>query len=594
MVSRDAGDASVDLARETFGALEPRFTPWEVSTAPCSDDGWCWENPWPAGGSIATVGARGSDAWLVTREGIALVASAGGLRALRIHPYDPSQTMATVALLGPNDVWVASPGLVLHWNGARFERVTFFDGVSEPTLVWARSPDDLWLAGPVGTVIHFDGTTWSSQPLPTGADVRTLSGGGVAELWAQDADGTVWRRRRGTWVGGETRAPEHHRSVWILAADDAWSCGDGVAFHWDGTRWHRETIAPAPASHACTVWSDGHDVWFSDGTFVRRRDAEGQWSIESETVQVTAVGGSPDDLWLGRRDGVVQRLVKGRFVGVTRTRPRFDVIRLVGDDETTLRALTPATLMGFDGRAWFEANIPTRFYELHGAWPVDAHETWLAGLTRITPRDGGRISRWSREMGERDVLETDAPLRAVGGSSPDDLWAVGDAGAAWHWNGAHWTRAETPAATTLRDVWVHGRNDAWAVGDGATALHWNGTRWRATSLPMTVDLSRVHGRASDDVWSIGRDARGSWVFRWDGAQWQRDTAGLPAGYVARDVWSAPDGRVWLAGSSLLRREGGVWRREDTGVEGSLHAVRGVHDGTVRAAGSDAMVLSRRP
>lgn len=600
IAARDANDASADVAVDAVREAEvappfgPRFTPWDVAAGPCSAAGWCWENPSPAGGSVIAVGARGDDAWALTRDGVVIQASAAGLRAARVHPYDPAQTAGTVAFLGASAVWVAFPGAVLRWDGERFERAEFFDGVSEPTRVWGRAPNELWLTGPVGTVVHFDGASWSSRPLPTGADVASIALGGEAEVWAQDVTGVVWRRRGGAWVRGETHAVDEHRGVWILSADDAWSCGDGVASHWDGARWTREVVDRTPASRVCAVWSDGDGVWFSDGGLVRRRNADGTWDVEPDSAMVTAVGGAPDDVWLGRADGAVQRLFGGRFVGVTRTRPRFDVTRLAGDDDATLRALTPATLMGFDGRGWFEASAPTRYYELHGAWPVDATDTWLAGLSRVGVRDGGRASRWSRDAGERDVLEADAPLRAVAGSAPDDVWAVGDGGAAWRWDGARWSSAETGVTTTLRDAWARARDDAWAVGDGAAALHWDGARWRATALPMAADLTRVHGRAADDVWAIGRDARGSWVFRWDGAQWRRDTAGLPAGYVARGVWAAPDGRVWLAGSAVLRREGGVWLREDAGAEATLHAVRGARDGAVRVGGEAAAVLVRRP
>lgn len=599
-VARDAMETGVDAVGErphdTAAPFQPRFVPWETGMAPatCNDRGWCWENPVPAGGHIAAMGAKGNDGWALTREGLLLHASPAGLRAVRVHPYDPTRTGGSIAVLGPDAVWVAVPGAMLRWDGRGFERAVFYDDTSEPSLVWGRAPDDLWVAGPVGTALHFDGRTWDTRPLPTSADVVSLAGGGDAEVWAQDASGVVWRWRGGAWARGETRPVDEHRGLWIMGPDDAWACGDGVASHWDGARWTREVVDRMPSSRLCAVWSDGDAVWFSDGTFVRRRNRDAQWDFESESSQVTAVGGAPDDVWLGRQDGVIQRISEGRFVGVTRTRPRFDVTRLAGTDDATLRALTPATLMSFDGRAWFEASAPPRFYELHGAFPLDATDTWLAGLTRAGTRDGGRAARWSRDAGERDVLETEAPLRAVAGSGRDDVWAVGDGGAAWRWDGARWAQTETGVTTALRDVWARSRDDAWAVGDGATALHWDGARWQRTALPMAVELTRVHGRAADDVWAIGRDARGSWVFRWDGAQWRRDTAGLPAGYAARGVWAAPDGRVWLAGTSVLRRENNVWNAEPAGTEATLQAVGGARDGAVRVAGSTATILVRRP
>ena len=143
--------------------------------------------PSPAGGSIVAIAARGNEGWALTRDGVVIAASADGLRARRAHPYDPTQTVGTVAVLSPAAVWIAFPGALLRWDGARFERAEFFDGMSEPTRVWSGGPDDLWLAGPVGTVLHFDGRRWSDRSIAAGAEVVALSGG-AGEGWAQTAD----------------------------------------------------------------------------------------------------------------------------------------------------------------------------------------------------------------------------------------------------------------------------------------------------------------------------------------------------------------------------------------------------------------------
>src|SRR5512134_2915119 len=30
--------------------------------------------------------------------------------------------------------------------------------------VWGRTPSDVWAVGPIGTIIHFDGTRWAPSP----------------------------------------------------------------------------------------------------------------------------------------------------------------------------------------------------------------------------------------------------------------------------------------------------------------------------------------------------------------------------------------------------------------------------------------------
>ena len=77
------------------------------------------------------------------------------------------------------------------------------------------------------------------------------------------------------------------------------------------------------------------------------------------------------------------------------------------------------------------------------------------------------------------------------------------------------------------------------------------------------------------------------------ARWQRDTAGLPANYRARDLWAAPDGSVWLAGSAVLHRTANLWNVSPTGVEATLEALGGTRAGAVRVGGSSSAILARR-
>ncbi len=586
-------DATATGRSDANNLLRPSYTAWsEGRDDACTAEGWCWENPSPAGGEIASISSSApDDGWALTTEGVLLHATRFAVRGLRVHPYDATRTAGVVWSAAPDDVWIAVRDALLHWNGAVMQRVTFYDGFNEPTRVWGRGPNDVWLAGPQGDVLHFDGVQWTRRALPTTADVVTLTGGGEREVWAVDSDAVVWRWRDDVWVRGETVALAGWRSPWIVAADDAWACGDGAVRHWDGVAWQREGVDGATASPRCAVWSDGASVWFSDGLSVRRRSDDGLWSYEGDTRVVTAAGGSTANVWVGRGDGVIQRVDEGRWVGVTRTRPRFDVTRVAGDDDATLRAITVATIMAFDGVAWFEASAPTAYYELQGVWPQGESESWIAGLVRRGGRDSGRASRWSRVDGERAVLDAATPLRAIAASADDDVWAVGDGGAAWHFDGSSWARIETGVTANLADVWAAGRDAAWAVG-GDVALRWDGSAWTRLALPASIALARVHGRNRDDVWAVGQAAARAYVLHWDGATLRTDTAGLPAGYAARGVWAGASG-VWIAGTTLLRRDDRVWNVEPLGTEATLRAVWGTPTGAVRAAGSTASIFVRR-
>jgi hypothetical protein len=59
-------------------------------------------------------------------------------------------------------------------------------------------------------------------------------------------------------------------------------------------------------------------------------------------------------------------------------------------------------------------------------------------------------------------------------------------------------------------LWGSAADDVWAVGDAGLALHWDGTTWtpiEAATLGLEAnDLYTVWGTGKDDVWIAGRDA----------------------------------------------------------------------------------------
>src|SRR5262245_55355232 len=62
-------------------------------------------------------------------------------------------------------------------------------------------------------------------------------------------------------------------------------------------------------------------------------------------------------------------------------------------------------------------------------------------------------------------------LRAVWGSSPSDVTAVGYGGAIVHYDGAAWTPEASGTEVVLHGVWISPEGEAFAVGDLGTILH---------------------------------------------------------------------------------------------------------------------------
>jgi hypothetical protein len=101
---------------------------------------------------------------------------------------------------------------------------------------WA-SGDDLWTAGFLGTILHFDGANWHEENTGTTVALNAIYGLSPKDIWAAGDDGTVlhfdgnaWSRIDAGGYGGRFKA------IWASGPDDVWIGGEGGMFHWRGTR----------------------------------------------------------------------------------------------------------------------------------------------------------------------------------------------------------------------------------------------------------------------------------------------------------------------------------------------------------------------
>ncbi len=148
-------------------------------------------------------------------------------------------------------------------------------------------------------------------------------------------------------------------------------------------------------------------------------------------------------------------------------------------------------------------------------------------------------------------------LNGIWGSSPSDLFAVGDGGAAYHYNGTAWSVLPTGTSSNLYDIWGTSPNNVYAVGVG-TIQHWNGSGWSSVTSPSAV-LRGIYGSGPNEIYAVGMgySPTGPYVTRWKGSQWMTET--IPPGpYDLWDVW-ASGGVTLTAGSGGL-----IFQRDPSG------------------------------
>ena len=273
------------------------------------------------------------------------------------------------------------------------------------------------------------------------------------------------------------------------------------------------------------------------------------------------------------------------------------------------------------GQQNFLSSVQT--FTARDAWAVGDYckarcETSPTLLTLALHWNG---TRWAQAPSPNPGTED--TLASVSGSSPADVWAVGQyvrrngfpGALVLRWNGRTWARARFTAFGTadgvdLSAVSARSARDAWIVGfesdpnTGATkavAARWNGSAWRSVSLPRPGSPSFLLGvsvLSADDAWAVGEycaarcglvgEVRHGMILRWNGRKWSAmrlpvQSTGIQdiAALSATDAWAT--GHLNVGHSSravILHWNGKRWSsvRGVPGVEPQALAFGAKDDG----------------
>lgn len=215
----------------------------------------------------------------------------------------------------------------------------------------------------------------------------------------------------------------------------------------------------------------------------------------------------------------------------------------------------PAVLH-YDGATWKQHATDAK----GTLWWVAGHgdDVWMVG-------DGGQIVHHTLSDGKFAVARapTDERLYGVIPFAANDVWAVGGddvgVGVIWHWDGATWSPpADLPAGLgdglAYFKIWGPSADDLWIVGEGGAALHRKSGAWERIDVP--AKLFTVHGHG-DTVIGVGGFFTALIVELTAG----KATEVTPAGEVLQlnGIHVTDDTAV------AVGNEGSVWRRDATGA-----------------------------
>jgi hypothetical protein len=142
---------------------------------------------------------------------------------------------------------------------------------------------------------------------------------------------------------------------------------------------------------------------------------------------------------------------------------------------------------------------------------------------------------------------TSSNLRKVWGSTPKDVFAVGDSGTIVHYDGNtgnNWAVMNSGSSRNLYGVWGNSGSDAFAAGAGGEILHYNGTAWSAMASPSTSDLADIRPMPGGIVFAVGT---GGIILRYDGTAWSAMAS--PSTSNLNRVWGPSRGEAFAVGEN---------------------------------------------
>jgi hypothetical protein len=580
-VSGNPADAGADVEVDAEAEAEAG-----ASVGFCATSGWCWMNPLPQGNLLGTIWVdSASDVWLpdgigtVMRfDGASLSESTGssGFQITSIWGSDAKHVWGIATDANADVKIVYSDGTA--WSDVQTSTV----GLS---AIWGSSVNDVWVAGNLGTVMHFNGTTWSTMPSGTQNPLLAVSGSGPNDVWFVGTLSTVLHYD-GTTLAPPSSVPPSAslNDVWSSGPNDVWAVGtantgtvDSI-FHWNGTSWTGERT-----EQGVSVWGGAtNDVWFVLGDGVTLLHYDGStFTPTTFTGQRLAVvrGGASNDVWVGGYGGRLQSwdgtswtVRSSGYLG------NVNAAWSVGPEEWWGAAAGGTLVHWTNGTYALPAAVTTE--DLFGLWGSSASDLWAVGL-------GGTILHYDGTSWSVSLSATTETLDAVWGSGPNDVYAAGQAGTVIHYDGAGWTKVTIGATGFLSAIWGSSGSDVWMAGEDPNFWHYNGTTWSPTAT--AYNIYGIGGTASNDVWAVGTG-----LLHFDGAAWTSVTSPLaPGSDFVSSVWSRATNDVWGAclSGTILHYDGTQWSTQPSPTDNPLEAVRGFAGAsTMWALGWDGTAL----
>jgi len=221
---------------------------------------------------------------------------------------------------------------------------------------------------------------------------------------------------------------------------------------------------------------------------------------------------------------------------------------------------------------------------LNDVWGSSPSNVFVVG-------ENGAIYNYDGNSWEKMDSPVSASINGIWGTSSSNVYAVTQNGGILHFDGDNWAMVASYENYRFNGIWGSSESDIFAVGFEGIILHYDGHNWDTTTLGDTYHVLNIWGTSSTNVYAVGPHET---VLHYDGVGWSIVTTEEESGHMYSGVWGSGPDNVMVTGGSfdakIIRYDGEEWDTMKVNSKYRLLNISGSSDSNVFAVGSNGNVM----
>jgi photosystem II stability/assembly factor-like uncharacterized protein len=167
----------------------------------------------------------------------------------------------------------------------------------------------------------------------------------------------------------------------------------------------------------------------------------------------------------------------------------------------------------------------------------------------------------------------DMDFNAILGHSENEIFAVGEDGIIFYYNGNKWIQQNSPTEKDLESLWKSSSNDYYAVGEDGIFLAYRGALWTEIETNLTYHFFDINGSDDNNIWIAG----GIWqqsgiLIHFNGEQFSTPYMLTKIPFSAIDI---TDHTIYAAGAEMYAYTQNQWTKDESFRKGFSSSIRGI-------------------